>query len=153
MNDRLTKKLVEKYPKIFPKDFIFEHGDGWYWLIDELCSYLQFETDRNDMTQIKAAQVKEKFGALRFYHESSQSEMPGNAWGAIRFAESLSHTICESCGAPGAVKKDRDGYISTLCGKCVITYDMEDLEPETSNMVNKNFWSLVEEIDKEQHNE
>ena len=57
MSPDLTKKLVEKYPKIFsgvdksPREslmcFGFECGDGWYPLIDKLCEIIQWETDQN----------------------------------------------------------------------------------------------------------
>ncbi len=50
MKKELDKQLVEKYPAIFknrygnPREtamcFGFEHGDGWYHIIDVLCSQL-----------------------------------------------------------------------------------------------------------------
>ena len=151
MNERLTNKLREKYPKIFKEDFGFEVGDGWYWLIDELCGYLQFETDCNDAPQIVASQVKEKFGTLSFYHESMKdgAPIPERAWGAIRLAEAMSHTICEDCGLPGATKKERNLYISTLCIKCDMIRNSKNLDPEITSSVNKNFWSLVGEDNDE----
>lgn len=51
MNEQLDKQLVEKYPKIFRDRFGdmketlmcwgFEHGDGWYNIIDVLCGNIQ----------------------------------------------------------------------------------------------------------------
>ena len=48
MNKQLIQQLFDNYPKIFiQKDlppseslmcFGFEHGDGWYWLVDHLCN-------------------------------------------------------------------------------------------------------------------
>jgi hypothetical protein len=81
MNKELTQKLFKKYPKIFPKknrthkgslmSYGFECGDGWYWLIDSLCDIIQRYYDANSkrqgFKQPVAEQVKEKFGALRFY--------------------------------------------------------------------------------------
>jgi hypothetical protein len=58
MSPELDKKLVKKYPKIFADRYGdmcttcmcwgFECGDGWYWLIDALCSNLQWNTDNNN---------------------------------------------------------------------------------------------------------
>lgn len=58
MNIELTKKLWEKYPLIFQGryksiqesliPFGFECGNGWYTLIDRLCSHLQWNTDNNN---------------------------------------------------------------------------------------------------------
>lgn len=58
MKAELDKKLCEKYPKIFANRhgdmrstamcWGFECRDGWYDLIDKLCSNLQWNTDRNN---------------------------------------------------------------------------------------------------------
>ena len=55
MNELLDKELVEKYPKIFRDRYSnmkvtamcwgFEHGDGWYNILDALCSNIQHHTD------------------------------------------------------------------------------------------------------------
>lgn len=55
MNEQLDKQLVEKYPKIFRDRngdmrrtlmcWGFEHGDGWYNIIDALCSNIQHHVD------------------------------------------------------------------------------------------------------------
>lgn len=55
MREELDKKLCEKYPKIFAdryKDMQetamcwgFSHGDGWYKIIDVLCSNIQHHID------------------------------------------------------------------------------------------------------------
>ena len=55
MNELLDKQLVEKYPKIFRDRYSnmkvtamcwgFEHGDGWYNILDALCSNIQHHTD------------------------------------------------------------------------------------------------------------
>jgi hypothetical protein len=93
MKPELEKQLVEKYPKIFqmvgstPQQSCMAWGictgDGWYWLLDNLCRELQHNTDVNEQPQVVAAQVKEKFGSLRFYVNSATDEQ----YGAIHFAE------------------------------------------------------------------
>ena len=131
MTKELQDKLYEKYPKIFrQKDLSMQETcmcwglecrDGWYVLIDALCSNLQFNTDHNSHSeqyenQIEAFQVKEKFGGLRFYVEHSTDAQQG----AISFAESLSYKICEVCGATKDVSQTKGGWVETLCEECKI---------------------------------
>ena len=62
MRKELDEKLCAKYPKIFADRhgdmrttamcWGFECGDGWYWLIDSLCSNLQWNTDNNNKTNV-----------------------------------------------------------------------------------------------------
>jgi hypothetical protein len=115
LSHELRKELIWKYPKIYDKDFIFEHLDGWSWLIDRLSLYLQYLTDHRNVPQVEAAQVKEKFGTLRFYYDGG-NEM---AEYAIRFAEWLSGYVCEKCGSYWAYVHDKDGWYMTRCQRCL----------------------------------
>jgi hypothetical protein len=56
-----------------------------------------------------AAQVKEKFGGLRFYVNGTTDKHHNY----ISFAESMSYRTCEECGAVG--KTYTDGWHTTLC--------------------------------------
>lgn len=124
MNKDLEKALFEKYPKIFvQRDLSMKQtcmcwgiccGDGWYKLIDELCSCLQFHIDRNGHPQIEAVQVKEKFGVLCFYVNSADDYQSGH----IDFAEALSGSICEACGSMENVTQTK-GWIKTRCKNCL----------------------------------
>lgn len=124
MKKELQEKLFEKYPKIFgdrkksPQETLMcfgcECGDGWYNLIDILCSQLQHETDKNGHPQVVAFQVKEKFGGLRFYIGEASDDQ--HAY--ISFAEAMSYHICESCGTMEDVEVRRGGWIVTLCNTC-----------------------------------
>ena len=132
MKEELDKKLCEKYPKIFKNrngsmqetcmDWGFSHDDGWYDIIDSLCASIQnhinnkryqfremSQEDFDEEHQVVAAQVKEKFGGLRFYVDG------GDDWvyGAISMAESMSYRTCEVCGAPGVTRGE--GWIRTTC--------------------------------------
>lgn len=64
MRDELDKKLCAKYPKIFAQRNLpmietalcwgFDCGDGWYWLIDNLCHSIQGYVDgRNEGVSIR----------------------------------------------------------------------------------------------------
>lgn len=132
MNPKLTKKLFKKYSKIFIgknksikenlMPFGFECGDGWYNLLDCLCSKLQFDTDHNNKEckypQVEAVQVKEKFGTLRFYVAGATPEQ----YAAISLAELMSSRICEVCGKFSEdIAPCGPQWITTRCKECMKT--------------------------------
>jgi hypothetical protein len=132
MKTELDEALCAKYPKIFVnrhgdmKETLmcwgFEHGDGWYQIIDSLCANIQNHIDwqnenfakgyphyEKPVPQVVAQQVKEKFGTLRFYYNGGDDVIDG----MVRMAESWSAVACEECGAPGT--QNSRGWIKTLC--------------------------------------
>jgi len=138
MRKKLEDKLYAKYPDIFrqkdltPKDTCMcwgiTCGDGWYDIIDRLCSiikervrYVNSQKSKDKQTYLvpytkvnlkcEAAQVKQKYGGLRFYVDGGDDFI----FGAIRHAELMSHITCEECGLPG---KPEGRWISTLCENC-----------------------------------
>lgn len=123
MDKKLEDKLMNTYPLIFKGryksikessiPFGLECGSGWYWLIDNLCNCIQGYIDNNNKPQVEAIQVKEKFGGLRFYINSSDDLIHGMIW----LAENLSFRTCESCGAIKDVSQT-SGWIKTLCKTC-----------------------------------
>lgn len=80
-----------------------ECGNGWYELIDALCAqidqHLQACFDEGDRFNVKVVQVKEKFGALRFYTAGEDEFISGLIW----MAEGLSGVLCETCGRHGRI--------------------------------------------------
>lgn len=124
MREELDKQLCEKYPKIFADRhkpitetamcWGFEHGDGWYELINRLCNNIQSYIDwqnrtEEKVTQVVADQVKEKYGTLRFYYSGGDDYIRG----MVSMAESMSGVICEECGKPGTT--GGKGWIRTTC--------------------------------------
>lgn len=127
MNIELDAKLCKKYPKIFvnrhglPTEtlmcFGFEHGDGWYDILDSLCGQIQNHIDWQNknhekhpvVNQVVAVQVKEKFGGLRFYYEGGDDTVSG----MVRMAESWAEHTCEVCGNKGVTRGG--GWLRTLC--------------------------------------
>jgi hypothetical protein len=100
MHSDLQNQLFERYPAIFVRERDIACGDGWFDLIDTLCEQLQHATETQEMPQVVAAQVKEKFGALRFYvHERSAEQQ-----GMITLAQAMSYRICDVCGARGELR-------------------------------------------------
>lgn len=146
MRPELDAQLCERHPQIFAQRwadaepsnalvcFGIECSDGWYDLIDVLCSSIQNHIDStmehrrwamdhnhkkdiddrprdvpDQVPQVVAHQIKEKFGTLRFYSTGGDDVTNG----MISMAENLSARTCERCGAPG---KSRGGvWIRTLC--------------------------------------
>jgi hypothetical protein len=115
MNKKNYNALIKKYPKIIKTGM--SCGDGWYWLLNNLCSQLQWDVDHNDAPQVVASQIKEKFGTLRFYTNGTTDEQDG----AIRLAEFMSASICENCGSHEA-KTQGKGWIVTMCKPCYAKY-------------------------------
>jgi hypothetical protein len=122
MDKDLEQQLIQKYPLIFVEVHLpvdrssmawgLTVGDGWYSLIDVLCNYLQYRTDKKGDPQVVAAQVKEKFGLLRFYCRQEGSDAQ---FGAIELAEVLSGKICEECGSMTDVQQTGGGWVRSLC--------------------------------------
>lgn len=120
----MVKHLETTYPKMFAGKYGgLAIGEGWWPLVEQLCNHIQLHIDQQNsaherwpddpyykaVPQVTIQQIKEKFGGLRFYFEGGDEYCRGAAW----FAEKLSTSICETCGAPG--KQSGDGWIKTLC--------------------------------------
>lgn len=105
----------------------FAHGDGWYDIIDAACASIQnyidwkrssddfrlmSDEEFNQNHQPVAAQVKEKFGGLRFYVDNCDDYVRG----VISMAETMSLRVCETCGNAG--KRRSDGWVRTICDGC-----------------------------------
>ena len=66
---------------------------------------------KEEMSQVVAEQVKEKFGTLRFYTNGTDDYISG----AISMAESMSANICEVCGKPG--RTNVTGWLEVRCSE------------------------------------
>ena len=96
------------YPDRILKHRMFECGPGWNKLI---CDLIQNLIDIGWNKEI--AQIKEKFGTLRFYPGGCTEEQLK----LIVEAERKSSTICEYCGSKDA-KLYTDGWYTTECKDC-----------------------------------
>lgn len=95
----------------------FSCGDGWFDLIYELSTKLDTLFKKHGLMGNEypaCAQVKEKFGDLRFYMNTIPKEIYEEAYHYISEAEEKSAKTCEVCGAPGKLGTTR-GWCSTLC--------------------------------------
>ncbi len=114
MNQKLEAKLFEKYPKILNGTLIgkcINCDDGWFHLIDHLCTDIQEHNDSHpDLPQVQAFQIKQKFGGLRFYACGGDQYI----WDSITAAEGRSTSICEICGDRGDINYTK-GWVKCLC--------------------------------------
>lgn len=114
---KLTRKeLIAKYPTRFEDvGTWFECGDGWLGLIDELCTNLEAECKRSGASYC-VAQVKEKFGGLRFYINTTAGHREDTLFELEDIYEGKSFKVCEMCGDAGTVRPS--GWVKTLCDVC-----------------------------------
>lgn len=104
MSPEKTEYLFNRYPILYQgKDetvqtnlmpFGFECGDGWFELIDNLSYFIEGYNMQYPAHPIKAFQVKEKFGGLRFY----VGNCPDYLLDLIDLSEAMSLNIDESTG-------------------------------------------------------
>lgn len=138
MRKDIDELLCKRYPFIFqdrnaPMNRThISCGDGWFWLIDQLCSSIQWHIDSTNscierfgnneksywhdqkaIEQVVAIQVKEKMSGLRFYVNGGDDKTSA----MISFSESLSYHICEVCGSTKDIGCT-DGWLTTLCKEC-----------------------------------
>ena len=93
-------------------------GRGWLPLLDRLASQLVMAGwDRS------IAQIKEKFGTLRFYLDTTPAHRDATWDAFVREAESASARTCERCGAPGTLRGGN--WYMTRCDGCVGTRTWE----------------------------
>jgi len=138
MTTEHDKALVTKYPELFRDRHAdmkttamcwgFECGDGWYWLLNQLCDAISSYAKSNMKGyNIVIDQVKEKYGGLRFYYHTEGEPETDNdkanykadtIGGMVWFAEDLSYHICEECGSTTNVTQDIEGWVYTRCARC-----------------------------------
>ena len=128
MNERNTVALQAAAPTLFRDlhgdpmvtcmSWGFECGDGWYplllkgaVLIEELIQTMSAVGTPDEELPV-AAQVKSKFGTLRFYMDRATPEIRQ----IVREMEQQSGLTCEICGGAGQARGG--GWVSTLCDIC-----------------------------------
>jgi hypothetical protein len=113
--DAFAKHMEERFPKMFDGKYGgFACGEGWWPILENLCSNIQHHINWKNkesevVPQVTVAQIKEKFGGLRFYYDGGDERIRG----MVQMAESWADRSCEECGAPG--QRRDGGWIKTLC--------------------------------------
>ena len=110
-----AQRMEKSYPKLFSGPYGgFAVGKGWYPIIERLCSniqsHIEFVNRHTEVCpQVVVAQIKEKFGGLRFYYDGGDDQIRG----MVRMAEAWADVACEECGGIG--KRRGGGWIRNLC--------------------------------------
>lgn len=105
-------ELQTRFPKMFTgNDIGLWVGKGWQPIIISLCAHIQSHIDhsKTPIEQVVVAQIKEKFGGLRFYYDGGDQYISGLA----SMAETWADHTCEVCGDKGTARSG--GWIKTLC--------------------------------------
>ena len=148
MNPALDQKLCDTFPKIFAErskppaesamHWGFQCGDGWFWLIYELCRALQDRIDKNPgVPQVVATAVKSKLATLRFHYDGGDAIIEG----MVELAELLSYSVCETCGTTQDVGHTTEGWLETSCKahrSNRATWKPYEREPRTRGATDEN---------------
>ena len=123
MREDLDKRLCAEFPLLY-RDRHGDKmetcmcwgfpGDGWFHILYRLSAKLEpLIAAQPEEKRAVAAQVKEKFGGLRFYMDGKQTKEIRDL---VNKAESEALVTCEMCGVPGEQRSR--GWIKTLCDWC-----------------------------------
>lgn len=143
MSPELDQHIREKYPLIFPNNCEMSIGDGWFDIIDKLCSNIQGHIEHiskqrkwntewnervNDPDHKWTSFVPRETRAVPELVEQVVAVQVKEKFGTLRFyytggddyirgleamADSMSAVICEDCGKPGKLRSG--GWVRTLC--------------------------------------
>jgi hypothetical protein len=97
-----------------------ECGPGWNALIDKLIA-------KCDAVGARVMQIKEKFGALRFYYDPPESGWDDALEEIVDRAEDESRGICEICGAPGILMRNPRYWVKTVCRDHSIEFNFTEV--------------------------
>lgn len=134
--NELQEKMFKKYPIIFQDRtkpmsetcmcWGLCIGNGWYKIIDDLCSKLEW-VRKTSRIKIIASQVKEKYASLRFYtreeYPPKMSKEDAKIWWDVinNFIDKAEHEAsitCESCGTYISNCINDNGWYYALCKEC-----------------------------------
>ncbi len=127
--EAFEKRLKDKYPAMFSQPYGgICVGEGWWPILEVLCGHIDSYTKwinntraarlkenmhnlvvPDEVPQVVVAQIKEKFGSLRFYYDGGDNYIRG----LVTMAESWASHTCEVCGELGTAR--HGGWIKTLC--------------------------------------
>jgi len=110
------KELLDKYPNIlktYPSC-----SNGWYWILDQVLSNLEFDINHNNYPKLEIIDIKEKYGRLNMSVVNANDKQHA----LITFLERTTYHICEECGSTYNIGHTRP-WIKTLCHNCYINSD------------------------------
>jgi len=135
MKQELENKLFQKFSWLETKNqftgknlnigISMDCDDGWYNLINELCTKLEnyYKKHNANINELNILQIKEKYGVLCFYI----GNFIDGAYKIIIKYENKSAHICETCGKHGKIKA-KGNWLKCLCKKCAKKYEYYKLQ-------------------------
>ena len=94
-----------------------ECGDGWYWVIRNLCAEITAAYAAEGLeVEIAPTQIKEKYGGLRFYYSSTGRCLPVVDDIICKY-EDIAENTCEECGKPGKLR-NHQSWDMVRCESC-----------------------------------
>ena len=127
-------KVKLKSLEIYKDKKHFKFSNGWVDLAFELGKDIEDLCKLANCELPLIQQIKEKFGTLRFYYNTLNSQYPKIIEKSIRAlvlqAENRSSTICEICGKFGETRVD-GGLYKTVCkehqGSSITVFEYEEM--------------------------
>lgn len=154
------KEFYDSYPLCFPKPPYcgFSCGEGWFGPLKNLCDQIEsilIELPEEER-RFQVAQVKEKFGGLRFYTDGPKNkEAYDKIQELIKVAERECAVLCEDCGSFGT--RRNEGWIKMRCDDCEKEYQRQRRIDERRYIITrraqKNMnddWKAYGELSKEE---
>jgi hypothetical protein len=127
--DTFFDELKTTFPKMYGDVYCGMWVDkGWHKIIYELSKNIQRHIDWKNkdivvVPQVTVAQIKEKWGGLRFYYDGGDDTIDG----MVQMAEVWAQHTCEMCGERAT--KQTTGWIKTVCDK-----HFDELEEQKRNL-------------------
>jgi len=104
-------ELQRAYP--FLSGWTASCPNGWLGLLEQACGHIVTIAPREQLAKLRTAQLKEKFGTLRWYLEGNFPRITSTAMAAGM----LSASLCAACGDTGTMR-NHEGWYITLCDAC-----------------------------------
>ena len=110
MSPKFVERLVTAHPVMFEHCEDVACGDGWFELLETMCSLMADRSTRNNAAwPIRLGGIKSKFGRLCLSIECDDPFIDG----LVDAAMELALMMCAACGHPG--RQYPRGCLSVLC--------------------------------------
>ncbi len=109
MSPEKAQSLYRQFPSLFPTQVQLYCGEGWYGLLQKLCSDIAAHATAVAIAP-SIISVHEKYGTLRV----DTSEDDPHIRRLLRDAEDASEKTCDVCGEPGNLLDD-GVWMKTRC--------------------------------------
>ena len=111
----MLKTLVERHQTLFQGRIppCSKLDEGWYPLVDALCSQLENSLSADEMRAFHIRQITSEVGTLRILRGGIRQLHVERLVDAV---ERLSAWLCVDCGSPGRLRKGKEP--ATLCDFC-----------------------------------